>query len=81
MFYNLFYICNYFTKVGETGGNCNTLNSSNQNQARVMKLNLQMLSKIICMWKRSTVILFFNKILILWYEFFWGDVQYFSAAV
>ncbi len=30
-----------------TGGNCNTLNSSNQNQARVMKLNLQMLSKII----------------------------------
>ncbi len=31
----------------ETRGNCYTLNSSDQNQARVMKLNLQMLSTII----------------------------------
>ncbi len=38
---------NTIFKVGETWGNSNTLNSSNQNQARVMKLNLQMRSMII----------------------------------
>ncbi len=51
-----------------------------------MKLNLQMLSKMISLpvekeHNHFTSAEFFYKILILWYDFFFWDLQYFSAAV
>ncbi len=65
---------------GGGGGNCNTLNSSNQKQARVMTLNLNMLSRILCLPLKDehdhfTSAEVFNKIQSFKYEsYFWMHI-------
>lgn len=72
----------FFSLMETIVGNCNTLNSSNQKQARVMTLNLHMLSRVLSLsvdkehddftWAEA-----FNKTRILICESYFLDVQFF----